>query len=75
MAVLTTRLIGLYTVLHNLGKAGKGWVEKHVAFFVPINGPTLGSPKALVALISGDTGETLTVKVGVSLRVTNIYNK
>jgi len=31
-----------------------GWVEAHVAVFTNIAGPTLGAPKALSFMLSGD---------------------
>lgn len=43
------------------GNGGKGWVEKHVAHFVDISGSMLGTPKALVALLSGEMKDTVTL--------------
>ncbi|KAK9822390.1 hypothetical protein WJX81_007759 [Elliptochloris bilobata] len=34
------------------------WVERHVAAYVNIAGPTLGVPKAITALLSGETRDT-----------------
>lgn len=41
------------------GNAGKGWVNKHIASFVDISGSMLGTPKAIVALLSGEMKDTV----------------
>lgn len=43
------------------GNGGKDWVNKHVAHFVDISGSMLGTPKALVSLLSGEMKDTVSL--------------
>lgn len=43
------------------GNGGPSWVNDHVAHFVDISGSMLGTPKALVALLSGEMRDTITL--------------
>lgn len=43
------------------GNGGPNWVNDHVAHFVDISGSMLGTPKALVALLSGEMKDTVTL--------------
>jgi phospholipid:diacylglycerol acyltransferase len=40
------------------GKGGSNWVSEHIANYVNIAGPTLGMPKAVSTLISGEMRDT-----------------
>lgn len=41
------------------GKGGHDWTERHIASFVNIAGPMVGVPKALTAMLSGETRDTM----------------
>jgi len=41
------------------GKGGRGWVDKYIHRYVNIGGPTLGVPKVVTALLSGDTSDSI----------------
>ncbi|KAF7721678.1 hypothetical protein EC973_004299 [Apophysomyces ossiformis] len=41
------------------GNGGETWVEEHIETFVNIAGPMIGAPKALTAMLSGETRDTL----------------
>ncbi|ODV94472.1 hypothetical protein PACTADRAFT_60785 [Pachysolen tannophilus NRRL Y-2460] len=41
------------------GNGGSTWVNDHIAAFVDISGSVLGTPKALVALLSGEMKDTV----------------
>lgn len=41
------------------GNGGKDWVNKHIEAFVDISGSSLGTPKAIVALLSGEMKDTV----------------
>lgn len=43
------------------GNGGPNWVNDNVAHFVDISGSLLGTPKALVALLSGEMKDTVTL--------------
>ncbi|CEP09805.1 hypothetical protein [Parasitella parasitica] len=43
------------------GKGGNDWTEKHIASFVNIAGPMVGVPKALTAMLSGETRDTMSL--------------
>lgn len=43
------------------GNGGKHWVNDHIAHFVDISGSMLGTPKALVALLSGEMKDTVSL--------------
>lgn len=43
------------------GNGGPSWVNDHIAHFVDISGSLLGTPKALVALLSGEMRDTVTL--------------
>ncbi|KAI8380476.1 Lecithin:cholesterol acyltransferase-domain-containing protein [Choanephora cucurbitarum] len=43
------------------GNGGEKWTEEHVASFVNIAGPMAGVPKALTALLSGETRDTMSL--------------
>ncbi|EGW34741.1 uncharacterized protein SPAPADRAFT_132946 [Spathaspora passalidarum NRRL Y-27907] len=41
------------------GNGGKSWVNDHIAAFVDISGSTLGTPKTISALLSGEMKDTV----------------
>lgn len=41
------------------GNGGTSWVNDHIQAFVDISGSTLGTPKAIVALLSGEMKDTV----------------
>lgn len=41
------------------GNGGSNWVNDHIEAFVDISGSTLGAPKAIVALLSGEMKDTV----------------
>ncbi|CAN6609815.1 phospholipid:diacylglycerol acyltransferase [Trichomonascus vanleenenianus] len=41
------------------GQGGPDWVNRHIEAFVDISGSTLGTPKAIVALLSGEMKDTV----------------
>lgn len=41
------------------GNGGSSWVNDHIEAFVDISGSTLGTPKAIVALLSGEMKDTV----------------
>ncbi|KAG2199795.1 hypothetical protein INT46_003557 [Mucor plumbeus] len=43
------------------GKRGDDWTEKHISSFVNIAGPMVGVPKALTAMLSGETRDTMSL--------------
>ncbi|KAI9263288.1 Lecithin:cholesterol acyltransferase-domain-containing protein [Phascolomyces articulosus] len=43
----------------DLGKGGASWTEQNIETFVNIGGPALGVPKALAAMLSGETRDTM----------------
>ena len=43
------------------GNGGPHWVNDHVAHFVDVSGSLLGTPKALVALLSGEMRDTVSL--------------
>lgn len=43
----------------NFGNGGRNWVNDHIAAFIDIAGSTLGAPKAVPALISGEMKDTV----------------
>ncbi|RCH82537.1 hypothetical protein CU098_003946, partial [Rhizopus stolonifer] len=43
------------------GNGGEDWTERHIASFVNIAGPMVGVPKALTALLSGETRDTMSL--------------
>lgn len=43
------------------GNGGEDWTERHIASFVNIAGPMMGVPKALAALLSGETRDTMSL--------------
>ncbi|KAI8637676.1 Lecithin:cholesterol acyltransferase-domain-containing protein [Parasitella parasitica] len=43
------------------GNGGNDWTEKHIASFVNIAGPMVGVPKALTAMLSGETRDTMSL--------------
>lgn len=45
----------------NGGNGGLDWTEKHIASFVNIAGPMVGVPKALTAMLSGETRDTMSL--------------
>lgn len=45
----------------NGGNGGSDWTEKHIASFVNIAGPMVGVPKALTAMLSGETRDTMSL--------------
>jgi phospholipid:diacylglycerol acyltransferase len=42
----------------NGGRRGRGWVNQHLHAYVPIAGPMLGTPKAISAMLAGETSDT-----------------
>lgn len=40
------------------GRRGRGWVGRHIHAYVPIAAPMLGTPKAISAMLSGETADT-----------------
>lgn len=65
--VLTSHSMGSQVVFYFLkwveadgyGNGGKGWVNKHIEAFIDISGSSLGTPKAIVALLSGEMKDTV----------------
>lgn len=45
----------------NGGNGGPNWTERHIASFVNIAGPMIGVPKALTAMLSGETRDTMSL--------------
>jgi phospholipid:diacylglycerol acyltransferase len=45
----------------NGGNGGSDWTERHIASFVNIAGPMVGVPKALTAMLSGETRDTMSL--------------
>ncbi|KAA8909252.1 hypothetical protein TRICI_004564 [Trichomonascus ciferrii] len=43
----------------SFGNGGKSWVNDHIEAFVDISGSMLGTPKAIVALLSGEMKDTV----------------
>ncbi len=43
----------------HFGNGGKGWVDKYIDSYVDVSGSTLGTPKAIVALLSGEMKDTV----------------
>jgi phospholipid:diacylglycerol acyltransferase len=43
------------------GNGGEDWADKHIASFVNIAGPMVGVPKALTAMLSGETRDTISL--------------
>ncbi|KAI8391431.1 Lecithin:cholesterol acyltransferase-domain-containing protein [Radiomyces spectabilis] len=43
------------------GKGGPHWTENHIEAFVNIAGPMVGVPKALTALLSGESRDTMAI--------------
>lgn len=43
------------------GNGGDDWTEHHIASFVNIAGPMVGVPKALTAMLSGETRDTMSL--------------
>lgn len=43
------------------GNGGEDWTERHIASFVNVAGPMMGVPKALAALLSGETRDTMSL--------------
>ncbi|VVT47390.1 uncharacterized protein SAPINGB_P001687 [Magnusiomyces paraingens] len=41
------------------GNGGSSWVDDHIESFIDISGSTLGTPKAIVALLSGEMKDTV----------------
>ena len=41
------------------GEGGPNWVNEHIETFVNIGGPLLGVPKALSALLSGNSNKKM----------------
>lgn len=65
--VLTSHSMGSQVVFYFLkwveadgyGNGGTNWVDTHVEAFIDISGSTLGTPKAIVALLSGEMKDTV----------------
>jgi phospholipid:diacylglycerol acyltransferase len=43
------------------GKGGSKWTERHVGSFVNLAGPMVGVPKAMTAMLSGETRDTMSL--------------
>ncbi|KAI8884271.1 LACT-domain-containing protein [Backusella circina FSU 941] len=43
------------------GKGGSKWTERHVGSFVNLAGPMIGVPKAMTAMLSGETRDTMSL--------------
>ena len=43
----------------NGGRRGREWVDRHLHAYVPIAGPMLGTPKAISAMLAGETADTV----------------
>ncbi|KAK9468151.1 Lecithin:cholesterol acyltransferase-domain-containing protein [Lipomyces arxii] len=67
--VLTSHSMGSQVVFYffkwveadgeHFGNGGKSWVNNHIEAFIDIAGSTLGTPKSIVALLSGEMRDTV----------------
>lgn len=65
--VLTSHSMGSQVVFYFLkwveaegfGNGGRDWVNKHIEAFIDVSGSSLGTPKAIVALLSGEMKDTV----------------
>jgi len=56
----------------NFGNGGKHWVNDNIEAFVDISGCLLGTPKAIVALLSGEFKETIELR-GLAMRALETF--
>lgn len=66
-SILTSHSMGTQVVFYFLkwveadgyGNGGRSWVDTHVEAFIDVSGSSLGTPKAIVALLSGEMKDTV----------------
>ncbi|KAJ3126664.1 hypothetical protein HK101_005719 [Irineochytrium annulatum] len=57
------------------GKGGRGWVDKHLKTWVNIAGPTLGSPKTVPSVVSGELRDIVNLNTYASYVLEQLFSR